>query len=390
MSPADRTAQEIAKIRRAMGSGKMTPDKAAPMLKALEARGASYEARWELPNGKERIKTFSVKKYGKLAEKKAEQYEALMKAQVGAREHSDPLLLRTTVADVLTQYRDHMKGRESFRNVRSHVSDIIEVWGDRLSLERLDRDPDGLIQELRTQMEAKHAIKTAWQRKVTAQAAIGRFIKKKRLRLVNPFPGADWPQPESKRDAFPYPEDYRDLMAEADRLKKDGSRVYPWWGGVLITLGWTHALRTGEFQSWRWEWTVLEPTGGDRFPYVRTLVEKQHKKDPIFREIPLYKEAAEALRRAPVRNKETGPIFPRRRSATDKLIRKIFNAAGKEHLTFHDFRRSFDRNHPELTTRERMELLGHATEKASNHYRQQLERRKMEALVAGSYEPENT
>lgn len=387
MSPANRTAQEITAVRKALAAGRISQADADRKIAALDARGAAYEARWTLPNGKDRIKTFSVQKHGKNAERKAEQYEALMKAQVGAREHSDPQLLRTTVAHVLELYRDHMQGRSSFKNVRVHVADIIEVWGDRLSLERLDRDPDTLIQELRAALEAKHDIKTAWNRKVTAQAAIGRFIRKRRMRLVNPFPGADWPQPESRRDACPTPADFEDMMAEADRLDAQGERVHPWWASVLLTLGWTHALRTGEFQSWRWEWTVLEPTDGDKYPYVRTLVEKRKKStELIFREIPLFKAAAEALRAAPVRNKEMGAIFPLKRSATDREIRRILDAAGKQHFIFHDFRRSFDRNHPELTTRERMELLGHATEKASNHYRMTLERRKMEALVAGSYE----
>jgi len=388
MSPNDRTAREIATVKKALAAGSISPEAAQAKLAMLEKRGASFEATWTLPNGKERVKTFSVAKYGKRAQKMAAEYEAEQSLKVKSREHSDPQLLRTTVAEVLRIYlEEHMAGRESFKNVRAHNRDILEVWGDRMTLERLDRDPDMLIQELRTQLEAKHKDeKTAWQRKVTAQAAIGRFLKKKRMRMINPFLGADWPQPESKRTECPTPTDFADMMAEANRLDKDGQRIHPWWTSLLLTLGWEHALRTGEFQSWRWEWTVLEPTDGDRFPYVRTKVEKQHKKTVVWRELALYKGAADALKATPVRNKEAGPIFPLKRSATDRAIRRILDAAGKQHLTFHDFRRSFDRNHPELTTRERMELLGHATEKASNHYRMQLERRKMEALVASSYE----
>lgn len=391
MSPANRTAQEIASVRKALAAGRLTQAQADRKLAVLDARGAAYEARWTLPDGKERTKTFSVKKHGKNAERKAEQFEALMKAQVAAREHSDPHLLRTTVAEVLTQYLSYMDGRESFKNVRAHNRDILEVWGDRLTLERLDRDPEGLILELRARLEEKHGDpKTAWQRKVTGQAAIARFIRKRRMRIVNPFFAVDWPQPESKREACPTPEDYDDLMREARSTHEDGQPKYPFWCPLLITLGRVHALRIGEFLSWRWEWTHLDPDEGSRFPWVRTMQEKQGRekkgiKKKVYREIPLYKAAAEALRAAPVANKEVGKIFLRSRSAVDKRLRILYNAAGKEHLTFHDWRRLFDREHADLSQRERMELLGHTTEKANDHYRMSLERRKMEALVADSY-----
>ena len=392
MSPANRTAQELTAVRKALAEGRITQAQADRRIAVLDARGAAYEARWTLPNGKERTKTFSVQKHGKNAERKAEQYEALMKAQVGAREHSDPQLLRTPVAEVLGLYLTYMEGRSSYRNVRAHIADINAIWGTRLSLERLDRDPEGLILDLRAQLEEKHGDpKTAWQRKVTGQAAIAKFIRKRRMRIVNPFFAVEWPQPESKREQCPTPEDYADLMREATSRHESGQEKYPYWCGLLITLGRVHALRMGEFLSWRWEWTHLDPDEGSRYPWVQTLQEKQGKekkgiKKKIYREIPLYRAAADALRAAPVANKEIGKVFLRSRSAVDKRLRILYNAAGKEHLTFHDWRRLFDREHADLTQRERMELLGQTTEKANDHYRMSLERRKMEALVAESYE----
>ncbi len=182
MSPANRTAQEMLAVRRALAAGKLSQTDADRKLAALAARGAAYEARWTLPNGKERTKTFSTRKHGKTAEKKAEQYEALMKAQVGAREHVDQASLRATVAEVLDFYIERkMDGRASIKNVRAHRRDIIEAWGDKLTLQRLDRDPDTLIDALRERLEAKHGDhKTAWNRKVTAQAAIHFYLRKKR------------------------------------------------------------------------------------------------------------------------------------------------------------------------------------------------------------------
>ena len=51
-------------------------------LVVLESRGASFEATWTLPNGKERVKTFSVAKYGKRAQKMAAEYEVEQRAKV--------------------------------------------------------------------------------------------------------------------------------------------------------------------------------------------------------------------------------------------------------------------------------------------------------------------
>jgi hypothetical protein len=396
MSPANRTAQEIVAVRKALALGRISQAQADKKIASLEARGAAYEARWTLPNGKERTKTFSVKKHGKNAERKAEQHEALMKAQVASREHSDPHQLRTTVASILYGYRDAMKARSSATNVPAHVRDVVEFWGDRMTLEKLDRDPETLIYDLRAHLEQKHASKkTAYQRKITTRAAILKFLRKKRMRMVDPFLGIDWPDPKSKRNACPTVRDFEDLMREADRLvshetkhgiSRDGKyRKYPIWLPTLISLGRWHALRIGEFLSWRWEWTELEPTDGAQFAWVKTMQEKQHTEEPVFRELPLFKPAREALQAMPASNKEVGPIFPMGRETTDKWWRACYDAAGKQHLIFHDWRRLFDRENAHLSQRQRMELLGQKTERANDSYKTRLARLQMEALVADSY-----
>lgn len=376
MSPSDRRIKEIAAVRRALANGKISEATAQARVKALESRGAVFVARWELPNGSERTKSFK----GKGAEKKAAEYEAEQKGKVKRREHDDPAGLRVTVAAVLDFYIEKkMDGRASIKNVRAHRKDIIEAWSDRLTLEKLDRNPDALIDELRTKLEKKHGDpKTAWNRKVTCQAAINFYLRKRRLRMINPFLGAEWPQPESKRTQAP---DFRDFEAIVKESRKPG---YPAWAPALFICGWEHALRMGEYLSWRWEGTTLDPAGND-LPWVVTEIEKQGKGKKIYREMPLTREAANALRSIPVPNKETGAIIPLKRTMVDRWVRRILDASGNEGFNFHDFRRSWKRRHPHLSQRQRMDAMGQKTEKADEHYLMMMGRKELEEIVRDSW-----
>jgi integrase len=379
MSPADRTVKEIAAVRRSIAAGKLSPEAGEARIKDLERRGPVYLARWELPNGRERTKSFK----GKGAEKRAAEYEAEQKGKVRRREHDDPQGIRATVAEVLDFYLVKMAGRASIKNVRAHRADILEVWGERLTLEKLDRNPDALIDELREKLEEKHGDpKTAWNRKVTAQAAINYYLRKKRLRMINPFLGAEWPQPESKRTQAPDFRDYQGMLREAE---KPG---YPAWLPALFINGWEHALRMGEYLSWRWEGATLDPAGDD-LPWVKTEVEKQGKGRKVWRELPLTKAAAEALRAIPVQNKETGAIFPLKRTMVDRWVRRALDKSGNEDFNFHDFRRSWKRRHPHLSQRQRMEAMGQKSTKSDEHYLMQMERKQMEEIVRESWEKDS-
>lgn len=374
MSPANRTAKQIAEIRRDMERGKLASEVGEKRIKSLEAQPPVFRARWTLPNGKERTKDFT----GKGAEKKAVAYEAEQRAKIKSRDYSDPAHLKTTIAEILSFYLENrMKGKESLKNARAHVRDILEVWGDRLTLGRLDQDPDNLITELRDALELKMMAKSAWNRKVTAQAALGYYILKKRLRVVNPFPGADWPQPESKRSQAP---EFRDALAMVKEAKKE---KHPYWCEALFICGWEHALRMGEYLSWRWEGLTLDPTGND-LPWARTKVLKQGR--PVWRELPLTLDAAAALRSMRVNNKETGPVFPLKRCMTDRYVRRVLDASGNPGYNFHDFRRSWKRRHPHLSQRQRMEALGQKTEKADEHYLLEMERKELEDIMRPTFE----
>jgi integrase len=272
------------------------------------------------------------------------------------------------------------KPRSSFKNARKHAQDIIEIWGDRLTLEKLDRDPDDLLDMLREGLNLMHGDpKTEWNRKVTLSAAINYFKDKKRLRFINTLTGYDWPQPKSRREECPTLDEYRTMVATA----KTAEFKTWWWLPYLITLGWEHALRMGEFLSWRWEGVTLEPQG-DELPWVRTRLLKQNGEE-VYREIPLFPAAAQALRDMPSKQKERGLVIPASRSTVDKAVRKLLDASRCEHLIFHDFRRSLDRRYPGLSQRQRMELLGHKTEKANESYRLRLERKQMEDLIRPAY-----
>ncbi len=199
--------------------------------------------------------------------------------------------------------------------------------------------------------------------------------------MINPFLGAEWPQPESKRTQAPDYRDFQGMLAEAQ------APGYPSWLPALFICGWEHALRMGEYLSWRWEGATLDPAGDD-LPWVRTEVEKQGKGKKVFRELPLTRAAAAALSSIPVPNKEVGPVFPLKRTMVDRWVRRVLDSSGNQAFNFHDFRRSWKRRHPHLSQRQRMEAMGQKTEKADEHYLLAMARKELEALVRPSYEVE--
>lgn len=332
MSPSNRTEERLRALEKSFAAGKVSPEAYAKKKAQLEALGPSFEARWTLADGKtERTKTFR----GRGAEKKAVEYEAEQKALLRLGLSQDPRESGATMARVLDYYLSEKmtrdgKPRTSYRNARAHRNNIVEAWGERFTLEALDRDPEPHLLRLKRTLKKKFP-GGHWNNKVTLRAAIAYWIRRKRLRMLNPVDVIDWPAPDNKRKERISFEAHRAIVAAASRLGQP-------WLPTFLEEGWETGWRSGEIQDWqaeRFEFKVKK----EDFPRVKTLIEKKGGEAPVYEVKPITWRAANLVRRL-LAGRTYGPVWPLRRSAVDRWVRKAFEAAGYGHLRFHDYRRS--------------------------------------------------
>lgn len=331
MSPSNRTAERLRSLEKDFAAGKVDAEAYSRKRKQLEDLGPRFEARWTLADGSERTKTFK----GRGAEAKALAHETEQKALVRRREAQDPKDLRATIAAVLDFYlkeKMHKDGepRESFKNARAHRNNILAVWGDTFTLDALDRDPEPHMKRLKRDLMLKFP-GGHWNNKVTLRAAIAYWMKRKRLRLLNPVDVIDWPQPDNERTQRISFEGHRKALQAAHQLR-------PAWLPTFLECGWETGWRTGEIQDWRIERLHLSPEGED-YPWVETLIEKQGEDEPVYEEKPITFRLA-ALLRGYIGNRTEGPLWPLKRTMTDRWVRRALDRAGLEDYQFHDYRRS--------------------------------------------------
>lgn len=372
MSPSNRTAERLRALEKAVAAGKLSPDKAAEERARLEKHGASWEARWTLSDGKsERFKTFSETEHGKKAKRMAEDYEREQKLLVQRGEGQDHQFSRATIARVLDYYlaeKMHLDGepRESFKNARAHRKNILAIWGDRFTLEALDADPEPHMKKLKRELMKKFP-GGHWNNKVTLKAALAYWIRRKRLRILNPVDIIDWPQPDNARkERFSWDQHRKNVTTAR-------GPAYPAWLPTFFESGWETGWRSGEIQDWHIERLHLNPTGED-FPWVLTLIEKQGEEEPVYEEKPITWRLA-GLLRALIGGREEGPLWPRKRTATDRWVRRVLNEAGHQGKRFHDYRRSMKKRLEDAGVAPRMadDYVGHGEEMGDRYKTRQRE-----------------
>jgi integrase len=330
MSPSNRTAERLRALEKARDAGKVTQEDFARQKARLEALGPSYVARWTLADGKtERTKTFKSKTA-------AARYEAEQRVLVRRGEAQDPQHVKTTLAGILDFYlaeRMHApdgQRKGSYKNARAHRDRIVRIWGDRFTLEALDVDPERYVSHLKTRLEKEVGETSAWNNRATGRAAVAYWIKRKRLRILNPFDAYDWRVQKVIR---------KDRITWGDHLAlcREAAKLAP-WVRVFFEMGWETGWRAGEIHDWAWERLRLNPPA-EGFPWVQTLTEKKLFDKPVYEDKPISFRAAGLLRT--LGPKAAGPVWPCKRTMHDRYIHRAFLAAGLGHLRFHDYRRSF-------------------------------------------------
>lgn len=369
MTPFDQTAKSITRLRKEAQSGKLTREAADRKIRALEAKQPRWVAIWTKANGKPATKVCK-------SEKAASAYEAKMTAKVKAGDASDPVNLRAPVRDILAYYLEgKLKGKGSYGSAKAHIAKATELIG-HLRLDRISARADEILNEyiFETAAEIYPERKTLWNHKVYLAAAFAFWIHKKRLQMVTPWNVVDFPNPGSRRITTPSFEAYTKILAEASKPNR------PAWVRVVFVIVWEHGRRGGEIHTMDWQNVHLKP-GAEDLPWVRFQTFKQSR--VTFDDVALYADAASALGSL-WRVGASGRVFPVARSTFDNYLRDVMHTAGYPDLWLHDFRRSWNNRHRDLSLSLRSAMSGHRTEEMDERY--WTERRKgTESVVRDSY-----
>lgn len=363
MSPQDRNAKRITIIRNKIRAGTLSRADGERQIAKIEAAGPAIVARYEDAIGKEH--TEPAKDWDD-----ALKIEARRKVEVERGDFTAPALMDTTLVQILDFYLTQKmtkkvdgakKRRTSFKNVRALRDHALRLLGPRLTIRTLDRDPNIMAWHLRLldDDEAKPAHRSYGQVDFKSQgttlnyvimltAAIAFWKKKNRVAaLVNPMDCLDRPWKKGKRKKQISYTAHVKLVDTSRSVDIETGLIFPAWVPVYFEAGWETGWRAGEIQDWAWERMTLEPPGlylpppDDEFPWIRTLIEKQHESDPVYEDKPISRRLGEILRAMPAPQKERGRIIPLKRTMTDRIVRRVLNQAGFPDLKFHDYRYSF-------------------------------------------------
>lgn len=137
MVPFDQTTKSIQKLKGRAAKGKLAPEDAEKKIAALQKKGSTWVARWEISTGREATKG------GFKTKKAAEAYEAQQRAKVASGDSSPPMYQRATVAEIVAFYLENrMAGKVSAANVKPHLERAVSVIGS-LRLETSESDESG-------------------------------------------------------------------------------------------------------------------------------------------------------------------------------------------------------------------------------------------------------
>src|SRR5690606_14252476 len=137
----------------------------------------------------------------------------------------------------------------------------------RFTLEEIDGDPDHILGGHIARLRSLDARKFGSHNRVRIymillKAAFAKYIKTKRLRVINPWNIIDMPAAGERRTEKWTEENYQDALRRAREPD------FPSYLAAYIVSRFEQGLRAGEVFSWRWETTQLSPTDGS-LPWLK-------------------------------------------------------------------------------------------------------------------------
>lgn len=254
---------------------------------------------------------------------------------------------------------ERLKNEGTINSARTIIKHIRRHLGNA-TLEILHERPHILVQFFRDFPEPKWSPKYIYNYRLTLRAAISYYTKSRNLNINNPMNVVFLDPQTAIREQVPTPHDYAALLAKAEDTA-------PTYIRRLLVAAWETGLRKGEILNW--DWSGMDMTFLNGLPAYTVWISKQKRR--MARQIPMTRELYEMLYEAWCEQGRPtkGWVWPVL-TPPNRILRRVFRAAGCKHLTIHDFRKSYKtmRKAEGWTSEITMAVQGHATNSMDNYY----------------------
>lgn len=285
--------------------------------------------------------------------------------------------LQSTVDLICHVYlEERLKNEGTIASARTLIKHIRRHLGEA-TLDILVNKPHVLVKFFRNFPETKWSPKYVYNYRLCLRAAISYYMKSRNIgNIANPM-NVVFLDPETAiREVVPTAADYLALLAQAEEIA-------PTYIGRFLTAAWETGLRKGEILVWNWSTMDMSFTQG--LPAYTVWISKQRRK--WARQIPMTRALYEVLYEmwCEQGRPTKGAVWPVL-TPPNRILRKVFRAAGCRHLTIHDFRKSWKtaRKAEGWTKEQTMAVQGHATDSMDNYYTI-FKRQQLEPLFEGSW-----
>ncbi len=336
-------------------------------LERLKKRKEDYHIKYCDPVGR-RVTEKVPKDYRGLIG--ARKYEAKRIEQVSAGDHTSKQNFQAKISEICEYYLDFkLKGKKSWyagKTVCNHIKR--HIGSARLNV--LDRNPEILIKHFR-EFPEDWSEKYIWNYMVTLRAAISFWIKKKKLRILNPVEDIKVENNTRTIDYVPTKADFDSIIVTSYSIG------LPDYVRHIFIAVWETGLRISEVLSWRIEDLDLREPEFDRegmpirVPMYTTLILKQKKSKKIT--VPMSKPLHEAMVRQ-VGDRQAGRVWKLSLSRLYRKLREVnlLKEAGvKMERPFHDFRKSMKTRlkiEKRLPNNISKQFMGHQTDAMDEYY----------------------
>lgn len=368
MSYYDKNAKRIKALEAGIAAGKIDPARGAARIAKYKAKGADY---W--------VKGYAYGKWYDLQVptpgiKAAKAFDARTRMAVEDRTFSPADLIKTKLRDIFDAHLQAQAGKGGEKAAKTRHGHACRVFG-HLTLDKLHADPKTILKAGFASYPPEWEQKSLWHVWSFMAAAINTYKRENpKLQINNPMTAYPMSHGTNKRKVYPTHEEHLERLSHlrnnpAKIITREGKGPmkvgFPAYLYPLLVIKYQQGLRGMEVIPWRFEKADLDV----RRPAVMTRILKKdgEKADQWVVLTPTsYKALRDYLQTLPG-PKEVGPIWPVKNWPT-KLMRRLLDECGQEHLVPHDDRRAWTMSNIDKDKRRRQAAVGRETDDSEEFY----------------------
>lgn len=337
-------------------------------IEKYKKKGEEWHVKFRDSFGKWRAEKVPAQYRGKRG---ADRYEKIKVVEVDRGEYYCKNLRMASIEEICDYYLDtKMKTKASYSSAKTICGNIKRHLG-LVRLNRLNIDPEFLIDFFNDFPETEWAPKYIWNYRATLRAAIAHWLKMKRVIMANPIDLVEIEKGTKVMDYVPTKQDFESIIMASytvglpDAIRNIYVAVYE--TGLRI-----NEILVRQLEDISLEVPIFDADGKAlKIPYYSTFISKQHKKVKV--QLPMSKPLFNALRNQ-IGNRHSGSVWQVEQSRLYETLREanlLKEAKVSFDRPFHDFRKTVKhRLKVEMLLGKEISknFMGHATDAMDDYY----------------------